>query len=100
LGGPNINLKTFLSKLEEISGIPSPKFQSPYWLALASAYAMEAYGRITTNGYTPAASVEGVRLVQGSFCFSNQKAQQELGYDPGTLDVALELAVQWHQLQI
>ena len=73
----NWTLKEAFGVLEEITGVPAPRFRVPYMVALGSAYVDEALARVT--GKPPKAPLAGVRMGKYKMFFSPAKAIRELG---------------------
>lgn len=82
-----------LKVLAEIAGLPAPKIQVPYFLALATAHAGEALSRLT--GKPPRAPLAGVRMAKHKMFFSPAKAIRELGLPQTPPKQALADAVEW-----
>jgi len=91
LGGDNLTLAEMLGRLAQLAGLPAPRIQIPYRVALAFAYGAEAVARITRK--PPRASVTEVRMARKRMFFDCSKAQLELGYRPGSIDAALNRAI-------
>ena len=94
LGGENLTLKQVLDLLAEVSGLPGPKFKTPY----AVAY---AFGAIDTaiavmRGTTPMAPLDAIKMAKHYMWFSSEKAKAELGFAPRAAKLALKDAVEWY----
>ena len=94
LGGENLTLKQVLDLLAEVSGLPGPKFKTPY----AVAY---AFGAIDTaiavmRGTTPMAPLDAIKMARHYMWFSSEKAKAELGFSPRAAKLALKDAVEWY----
>ncbi len=63
--------------LAEVSGVPAPKRKVPWAVAMAAAYANEAFSAVT--GIPPKAPLAGVRMSGYKMWFSPAKAIRELG---------------------
>ncbi len=95
LGNQNLHLKEIFDLLAEITGLPSPKIQVPYALALGTAYVSELWAKISKG--KPHVSVEAVWLGKKRMFFDNSKALQELKLPQTDIKLALTKAVQWFQ---
>lgn len=84
--------KTF-SVLEEITGIPAPKFRVPYFVALTAAHLDEAISNF--KGRPPKAPLAGVRMARYKMFFNPAKAIRELGLPQTPPRQALVDAVEW-----
>jgi len=89
----NWTMKKAFDVLQEITGIPAPRFQVPYVVALASAHVDETIARFT--GKSPKAPLAGVRMARYKMFFNPAKAIRELGLPQTPPRQALADAVQW-----
>jgi len=94
LGAENMTLKQVLDTLAEITGLAAPKLKIPHGLALGVAYANTAFSRLL--GREPGIPVEGVKIAQHMMFVDATRAQQELGFKPGSVRAAFERAVRWY----
>jgi len=89
-------LTTYLFEaLAEITGLPSPKWQIPYGVALLAAFVDEAKSKFT--GKPPRAPLAGVRMALNKMYFNPAKAIRELGLPQTPPRQALADAVDWFQ---
>ncbi len=95
LGGRNMTLKEILDALAVITGRPAPRVKLPHAVALAAGYADEWFSRWT--GREPRIPVEGVKMSRHRMFVASDKAERELGYQPGSIEAALERAVRWYE---
>jgi len=93
LGNRNLTLAEIFQLLEEISGIPAPRFRLPYTPILILAYANRALSAIT--GKEPLIPFEGVRMARKYMFFDPRKAIRELGLPQTPVEKALSEAVAW-----
>jgi dihydroflavonol-4-reductase len=91
-------MKEALDVLEELTGIPAPKFRVPYGVALAAAYFDEAMSALT--GRPPKAPLVGVRMARHKMFFNPAKAIRELGLPQTPPRQAFADAVQWFQSKV
>ena len=89
----NWTMKQALDLLEELTGIPAPKFRVPYGVALAAAYFDEAISAMTKR--PPTAPLAGVRMARYKMFFNPAKAIRELGLPQTPPREAFADAVQW-----
>jgi dihydroflavonol-4-reductase len=89
----NWTMKRTLEVLEELTGLPAPKFRVPYGLALAAAYGDEALAALT--GRAPKAPLAGVRMAKYKMFFSPAKAIRELGLPQTPPRQAFADAIDW-----
>jgi dihydroflavonol-4-reductase len=89
----NWTMKEAFDVLQEITGIPAPRFQVPYAVALAAAHVDETIARFT--GKPPKAPLAGVRMARYKMFFNPAKAIRELGLPQTPPRQALADAVQW-----
>ena len=89
----NWTMKEAFDVLQEITGIPAPRFQVPYSVALFAAHVDETIARFT--GKPPKAPLAGVRMARYKMFFNPAKAIRELGLPQTPPRQALADAVQW-----
>lgn len=89
----NWTMKEAFAVLQEITGVPAPKMQVPYWVALAAAHVDEVLAGIT--GKPPKAPLAGVRMAKYKMFFNPAKAIRELGLPQTPARQALADAVEW-----
>jgi dihydroflavonol-4-reductase len=95
LGNQNVTFKQLLGKLEQITGLPAPKYSIPYWLPYSVAWLEENV--LAKLGKQPTVAVDGVRMSQQKMFYDASKAVIELGLPQSNIDLALKTAVQWFQ---
>ncbi|MGZ4962476.1 MAG: hopanoid-associated sugar epimerase [Limisphaerales bacterium] len=86
-------MKESLEELAEITGLPAPKFQVPYAVALTAAYFDEAISKI--SGKPPKAPLAGVRMAKYKMFFNPSKAVKELGMPQTPPRQAFVDAIEW-----
>jgi dihydroflavonol-4-reductase len=89
----NWTLKQALDTLAEIAGLPAPRFQLPYLMALGVAYVDETISWLSTK--PPRVPLAGVRMARRKMWFSPAKAIRELGLPQTPPRQAFEEAVAW-----
>jgi dihydroflavonol-4-reductase len=89
----NWTMREAFKVLQEITGVPAPKFQIPYGVALAAAHVDECISRWT--GKAPKAPLAGVRMARYKMFFNPAKAILELGLPQTSPRQALADAVDW-----
>ena len=89
----NWTLRETLAVLEELSGVPAPKFRVPYAVALLAAYGSEAISALT--GKAPKAPLAGVRMAKHKMFFNPAKAIRELGMPQTPPRQAFADAIEW-----
>ena len=95
LGNTNLQLKELLQILTDLTGLPMPQRQVPYWLALTVSLVQELIADYVTHR-PPTAPLTGVRLAGSPLCFSTQKAAQELGFTGRPVQASLLDAIHWY----
>ncbi|MGB8522259.1 MAG: hopanoid-associated sugar epimerase [Candidatus Acidiferrales bacterium] len=95
LGARNMTLKQILGALSAITGRPAPRVRLPHAIALAAGYADELFSRLA--GREPQIPVEGVKMSRHRMFVESDKAARELGYNPTSVEAALERAVRWYE---
>jgi dihydroflavonol-4-reductase len=94
LGHLNLSLKEILEMLASITGLPAPRWRVPYalaWIAGALDTALEGH----LLGREPSIPLEGVKMARKKMYFEAERARRELGFQPGSVRLALERAVRW-----
>ena len=94
LGNRNFTLKELLHLLADLTGLPAPRRQSPYWLNWLAAALVET-GQARLLRRTPALTVGEVRMSRWYMFFDSSKAMRELGLPQTPVQAALERAVAW-----
>ncbi|MEO5802823.1 MAG: NAD-dependent epimerase/dehydratase family protein [Verrucomicrobiota bacterium] len=89
----NWTMKEAFAVLEKITGIPAPKFQVPYPVALLAAHIDETISKF--SGKVPKAPLAGVRMARYKMFFNPAKAIRELGLPQTPPENALADAVEW-----
>jgi dihydroflavonol-4-reductase len=89
----NWTMQETLAVLEELSGVPAPKFRVPHAVALMAAYANEAISAVT--GREPKAPLAGVRMAKYKMFFNPAKAIRELGLPQTPPRQAFADAIEW-----
>jgi dihydroflavonol-4-reductase len=95
LGGPNLTLKEMLDILSAVSGRPTSRWKIPFALAYLAGCVETGVSRLL--GREPRIPLEGVRMARHKMFVDTSKAKRELGFVPGSIEGALERAVQWYE---
>jgi dihydroflavonol-4-reductase len=95
LGGRNMTFKELLDALAAVSGLRAPRIRLPWGAAMAAGYADQMIARVM--GSEPRIPLEGVRMARHRMWVNCAKAQLELGFHSGSVEAALERAVQWYR---
>ena len=95
LGGENLTLKQVLDLLAEVTGLPGPKFKTPY--AIAYAFATVDTALASMRGTEPLAPLDAVKMAKHYMWFSSEKAKKELGFAPRAAKLALKDAADWYK---
>ena len=93
LSGHDLPLSQLAALVAKRTGVPAPKARAPYSVALAAAQVEARISRF--SGRRPTAPLTGVKLAGRRVTFSNAKAREELGFDPGSVEDALDAALAW-----
>lgn len=96
LGNTNLELKELLQVLHELTGLPMPQRQVPYWLAFSVSVVQEFIADNFTHR-PPAAPLTGVRLAGSPMRFSHAKARQALGFSGRPVRESLADAIDWYK---
>lgn len=95
LGGRNLTLKQILEALAHITGRTAPRLQIPYAVAFAAGAVENAFARLA--GREPQIPLDGVRMARHRMFVQTGKAERELGFIAGSVEAALERAVNWYE---
>lgn len=93
----NWTMEATLRILEEITGIPAPRWRIPYGVAWTAACFNEMLARIT--GHPPKAPLGGVRMAKYKMFFNPAKAIRELGMPQTDPREAFCDAIEWFRAQ-
>jgi dihydroflavonol-4-reductase len=93
LGNQNLTFKQLLGKLEQITGLPAPKYTIPYWVPYSVAWLEENV--LAKFGRQPTVALDGVRMSQQKMFYDPSKAVRELGLPQSDINLALTEAVNW-----
>lgn len=94
LGGQNLTLKQGLDLLAQVSGLPAPRFKTPY--SVAYAFALLDTTRAKLTGGEPVAPLDAVRMARYRMFYDSSKAVNELGLPQTSARSAFEDAVSWY----
>jgi len=94
LGDRNLTLKQLLEILSALSGRPMPRLCLPHAVPILAALADSLAARLL--GRPPRIPLEGVRLSRHKMFVDCSKARRELGFQPSSLEAALDSAIQWY----
>ena len=89
----NWTMREALDVLQELTGVPAPKFRVPFVVALMAAHVDEA--RAQVMGSPPKAPLAGVRMAKYKMFFNPAKAIIELGMPQTPPRQAFADAVEW-----
>jgi dihydroflavonol-4-reductase len=94
VGGENLPMREFLAVLAKCTGLRAPTWQVPRGLALtAGALSQLVEGRLLRR--EPSVALEAARMSTTNMMFSDQRAREELGYDPRPAPVAIAESARW-----
>ena len=93
LGNQNLTFKQLLSKLEQITDIPAPKYTIPYAIPYSVAWLEENI--LAKLGKQPTIALDGVRMSKQKMFYDASKAVAELSLPQSDIDRALTEAVNW-----
>ena len=94
LGGENLTLKQILDKLAALTGLPSPSIRLPYAVAYATGV-VDTLVTGTLRKQEPRVTLDSVRMGRKKMFVTCAKAERDLGWNPGSVDGALQRAVEW-----
>ena len=94
LGNTNLSLGALLQLIQDIAGVPVPRWRTPYWVAWCTAVVSEFLADMVTHR-PPVAPLTGVRLAGTPMVFDCSKAVGELGLPQTPLRRSLVDVIEW-----
>lgn len=94
LGHRNLSLREVLQLLQQITGLPAPRWRVPFWLALGIGH-LDGWVEGQLLDREPRVPLEGLQVARTPAYVSCQKAVTQLGLPQSPVEVALEKAVRW-----
>jgi dihydroflavonol-4-reductase len=95
LSGHWASLRQVARLVEEISGMPAPRFSSPMWLARVGAPFITAFDRLA--GRRPLYTSVSLEALRDNRNISHRKASKELGYHPRPLRETIADTLSWFE---
>lgn len=96
VGGENLSFDQLWARLGAVSGRRPPRRRMPHAAAMIAGFVDEARCRIVP-GAQPVVPLEGVRMARHHMYVDSQRAADELGIAPTSIDSALEDSVRWYR---
>lgn len=96
LGNRDISLREILEALQEITGLPAPRYKIPYPIALAAGYISQFVSDYLTHT-PPSVPLPGVRMAKYRMYFDSSRAVKELGLPQNPITEALKKAAEWYR---
>ncbi|MFH2203891.1 MAG: hopanoid-associated sugar epimerase [Elusimicrobiota bacterium] len=93
LGGENLPFKDILDLLAELTGLPAPRYRTPYAAALIFGAIDSARAKLF--GVEPIAPLDAVRMARYKMFYDSSKAVRELGLPQTPARTALRDAALW-----
>lgn len=97
LGSENMMLGDFLNLVAKHSGRRRPMLCLPVPVMWPAAYLCAGLARLT--GLKPFVTPDGLMMMRKMLFCHHQRATDELGYQPGSVDLAVAKAVAWFRAQ-
>lgn len=94
LGNENLSIRQVFGLLAGLTGLPEPRWQVPFGVALVAAYVSEFVADTWTHR-APAATLTGVLLTRRRMHFDASASLAELGLHPRPVKESLTEAVNW-----
>src|SRR5437764_13510624 len=97
--GEFVSKRQFIEAIVNALALPRPRpIPLPLVLARPLAWGMEAWARRSGAKQAPALTQAGIKFLGLDLDFSIQKAQRELGYQPGTrFEAAMRQTMAWYK---
>lgn len=96
VGGQNLSILEVMALIANQASRRPPAIRMPYWVALTAAWADEARCRLWPDA-APRVPLEGVRMSRLRMLVRIDKARDELGFRPTSVDAAVGRAVAWYR---
>jgi len=94
LGGENMTLREFLTRVAKIAGISPPRFKIPY--PIAWLFALYSEGKALFDKENPPLLTRSVLRGSGYYLYVKcEKASKELGYNPSPIDSGIREEISW-----
>jgi len=88
LSGQRVTMDEMMSMLNEISGIQSPKYKVPIWLAKTAGIFTPVYYKLANK--TPRFTSYSINTLRSNSYISSEKASRELGYKTRPVKESIE----------
>ncbi len=95
LGGENMTSNEFMARCANYIGVNAPERAFPIPLAECISYLTELWAYATRS--TPLFPMTGIRMMKFSQEFDISLSRRELGYQPGSINQAIEAAYEWYR---
>ncbi|MBM3707743.1 MAG: SDR family oxidoreductase [Actinobacteria bacterium] len=96
LSGQKVTLDKLMKILEEITGIPQPKYKLPLWFAKTIAAIMPAYYKLSNT--KPRFTLYSINTIQSNSNISHKKAESELGYKARSVEASIKDTIEWFKI--
>jgi dihydroflavonol-4-reductase len=93
LSGQRITMNEMMSMLEEISGVPGPKYKVPAWLAKFAGFFTPIYYKMANKA--PRFTTYSISTLQSNSVISHKKASAELGYRSRPVKESMKDTFKW-----
>jgi len=93
LSGQRVTMDEMMSMLNEISGIQSPKYKVPIWLAKTAGIFTPVYYKLANK--TPRFTSYSINTLRSNSYISSEKASRELGYKTRPVKESIEDTFKW-----
>jgi dihydroflavonol-4-reductase len=93
LSGQRLTIAELMSILEDLTGIPAPKYKLPLWLAYAVAFITPVYYKLSRS--KPVFTIYSIKTVRSNSFISHRKASEELGFSPRPIRETIEDNIKW-----
>ena len=93
LSGERVTMNEMMSMLSEISGVQSPKYKVPIWLAKTAGIFTPVYYKLANK--TPRFTSYSINTLRGNSYISSEKASRELGYKTRPVKKSIEDTFEW-----
>jgi dihydroflavonol-4-reductase len=93
LSGQRVTTDELMLMLNELTGIPVPRYKLPVWAAYPVAMLTPIYYKLT--GHKPVFTIYSLRTLRSNSYISHQKATDQLGYNTRPVRQTIRESIEW-----
>jgi len=93
LSGQRVTLDELVRILEEITGVPKPKYKIPSWLAYFASFFATVFYQLTSK--KPRFTKYSIATINSNSNISSRKAEEELGFSARDVGQSIKDSIGW-----